>query len=202
MKLGLITDIHEHVEFLRLALDRFRAEQIDQVVVIGDVFAMGERIEETCQLLLDASAIGVWGNHDFGLCVDPDGRVQEKYPEAVLNYMATLQPRLVVGGCHFTHVEPWLDPEDVADLWYYEGPPDSPGKLQRIFNAVPHRIMFAGHFHRWLMATPEGISNWQGDVPIQLLEPERYFMVIGALCEGRYAIFDAESSMLTPFNEA
>ena len=38
MKLGLITDIHEQVEFLQIALDRFRQEQVDQVVVIGDVF--------------------------------------------------------------------------------------------------------------------------------------------------------------------
>ena len=32
MKLGLITDIHEHVELLRIALDRFDQEQVDQIV--------------------------------------------------------------------------------------------------------------------------------------------------------------------------
>ena len=50
MKLGLLTDIHEHVENLRTALDRFRVEQVNQIVVIGDVFEMGHRIEETCRL--------------------------------------------------------------------------------------------------------------------------------------------------------
>ena len=115
MKLGLITDIHEQVELLRLALDRFDHERVDQVVVIGDVFEMGQRIEETCRLLSQLNAIGVWGNHDDGLCVDPDEEARATYPVAVIDYMTSLRPRLEVGGCHFAHVEPWLNPEDVAE---------------------------------------------------------------------------------------
>lgn len=201
MKLGLITDIHEHVELLRVALDRFDHEQVDQIVVIGDVCEMGERIEETCRLLAEAGAIGVWGNHDYGLCVDVDERTREKYPTSVIDYMTTLRPRLEVEGCYFTHVEPWLDPETLADLWYFDGPPDEHRKLGRIFDAVPHRAMFAGHFHNWLLATPDGIADWNGDTSIHLSLGERYFVVIGALCEGRYAVYDTEVSVLLPFNE-
>ena len=191
MKLGLITDIHEHVGHLRTALSLFHRKGVEQVVIIGDVFEMGERIEETCQLLADAKAIGVWGNHDFGLCVDLDDDIRAKYPSVVIDYMTSLRPRLDVGGCHFTHVEPWLNPEDVADLWYFEGPPDHHGKLERIFNAEPNRIMFAGHYHKWLLVTPDGISEWSGDTPIRL-EHGRYFVVVGALCEGQFAIFDTD----------
>ena len=200
MKLGLITDIHEQTEHLRTALSLFHRKGVEQIVIIGDVFEMGERIEETCRLLVDAKAIGVWGNHDFGLCVDLDDDIRAKYPPVVIDYMASLRPRLDVGGCHFTHVEPWLNPEDVADLWYFEGPPDEHGKLERIFNAVPNRIMFAGHYHKWLLATPDGISGWNGESPIRL-EHGRYFVVVGALCEGQFAIFDTDSSELLPFNE-
>ena len=200
MKLGLITDIHEHVGHLRTALEHFRREKVEQIVVIGDVFAMGERIEETCRLLADVNAIGVWGNHDFGLCVDLDDDIREKYPPVVIGFMASLRSRLDVGGCHFTHVEPWLNPEDVADLWYFEGPPDEHGELDRIFNAVPNRVMFAGHFHKWLLATPDGISEWKGKSPIRL-DRGRYFVVVGALCEGQFALFDTDTSELLPFNE-
>ena len=198
MKLGLITDIHEHVEHLRTALDHFRRKGVEQIVVIGDVFEMGVRIEETCQLLADAKTIGVWGNHDFGLCVDLDDDIRAKYPPVVIDFMTSLRPRLDVGGCHFTHVEPWLNPEDVADLWYFEGPPDHHGKLERIFNAVPNRVMFAGHYHKWLLVKPDGISEWNGDTPIHL-EHGRYFVVVGALCEGQFAIFDTDTSELLPF---
>ncbi len=142
MKLGIITDIHEQVELLRLALDRFGNGQVDQVVVFGGVCKVGLRLEETCRLLSDVKAIGVWGNHDFGLCFNPDDVARAKYPVAVIDYMTSLRPRLEVGGCHFAQVEPWLNPEDIADLWYFEGPPDEHQKLDRIFDAVPHRIMF------------------------------------------------------------
>ena len=76
MKLGLLTDIHEQVELLCIALDRFRHEQVDQVVVIGDVFEIGQRIEETCRLLAEAKAVGVWGNHDYGLCSNPSEQIR------------------------------------------------------------------------------------------------------------------------------
>lgn len=34
MRLGLLADIHEDVERLQAALDRFRREEVDQVVVL------------------------------------------------------------------------------------------------------------------------------------------------------------------------
>ena len=122
------------------------------------------------------------------------------FPALVVGFMSGLRPRLDVGDSHFTHVEPRLNPEIVGDLWYYEGPPDERGKFARIFDAVPNRIMFAGHYHKWLIARPDGIANWKGDFPIRLGDG-RYFVVIGALCEGRYEIFDTETSELVPYNE-
>lgn len=200
MRFGLITDVHENVSHLRTALDRFQVERVDQIVIMGDVFELGERIEETCRLLIEANAIGVWGNHDYGLCVNPDEKARTKYGSIVIDFLTSLRPRLDVAGCHFTHVEPWLNPEDVTDLWYFEGPPDAPEKLERIFNAVPNRLMFAGHYHKWLLVSEDGIHSWHGESPISLAG-QRFFMVIGALCEGRYAILDSESSELFPFNE-
>jgi predicted phosphodiesterase len=200
MKLGLLTDIHEHVEFLAGALRRFERERVEQIVVIGDIFETGRRIEETCRLLTGAGAVGVWGNHDFGLCSNPEAATWAKYPRGVLDFMTTLRPRLEIARCHFTHVEPWLNPENVLDLWYFDGPPDNPQKLARIFQAVPNRHIFAGHFHEWLIATPKRLLGWLGHQPI-VLAPGRYFVIIGALCLGRYATFDTESFELVPYND-
>ena len=199
MRLGLVTDVHEQVEHLRSALDRFHQERVDLVIVLGDLFLMGERIEETCRLLAEAKAVGVWGHHDYGLCREVSEEVLSKYGR-VMDFMSSLRPRLDIDGCHFTHVEPWLDPENLTDLWYFDGPPNEHGKLARIFSAVPNRLMFAGHFHKWLLATPDGIGGWKGDVPVRLTNG-RYFVVVGALCEGRYATFDTDTSELVPFNE-
>ena len=200
MKLGLITDIHENLEYLRVALGQFRREKVEQIVVIGDAFEMGERIEETCRLLAEVNAIGVWGNHEFGLAVDPDNETRAKYSSVVIDYMTSLRPRLDVCGCHFTHVEPWLDSNNVADLWYFDDPPNEHSQLERIFNAVPNRAMFAEHFHQWLLAMPDGFSDWDGRSSVRL-DQGRYFVVVGALCEGRFAIFETEMLELLPFTD-
>lgn len=198
MRLGLITDIHEHVENLRAALKVLNNQRVDQIVVIGDVVEMGEHLEETCKLLSEANVMGVWGNHDFGLCGDASSDLRSKYSPAVFDFMNTLRPRLETGDCHFTHVEPWLNPHDIADLWYYDGLPDQPFKRDRIFSATPQRIMFAGHFHQWLIATPTELLDWHGDSTIRL-DQGRYFVVIDALCNGKFATFDTDTSELVPY---
>jgi len=60
--------------------------------------------------------------------------------------------------------------------------------------------MFAGHYHKWLLVTPDGMSDWHGESPIQLQPDQRYFITIAALCDGDYAMFDTDSGELTPFS--
>lgn len=74
VKLGILADIHEHVEYLRRSLAIFSEQGVDQVVVLGDVFELGQRLRETVALLDESGTIGVWGNHEFGLCTDPSRR--------------------------------------------------------------------------------------------------------------------------------
>ena len=46
MKLGLICDVHEHLEYLQQALDQFAVCSVDRIVGIGDLFETGQRIDE------------------------------------------------------------------------------------------------------------------------------------------------------------
>jgi hypothetical protein len=201
MKLGLLADIHEHTEQLRQAIAVLHQHRADRFVVLGDVFGMGQRMEETVSLLREVQAVGVWGNHDIGFCFDPDDKIRQRYSAAVLGFMGSLQPRLEIDSCLFTHVEPWLDPHKVEDLWYFDGPPDSRGKLARSFAAVPHRVLFIGHLHRWLLGTPEGVLPWRGDRPVCLDSGHRYLVVVHAVCDGKCALFDTQTGDLTPFGE-
>jgi hypothetical protein len=198
MKLGLLADIHEQNHHLRDALERFQQEDVDQVVVLGDVLELGERIEETCNLLTKVGAVGVWGNHDYGVAFNPDSRVQAKYSPSVLEFMTSLHPRLEIDGCLFTHVEPWLNAESIKDLWYFDGPPDTPEKAARSFEGVPHQFMFVGHFHRWLAATSELRLDWNGETPLELSPNLRYLIVVAAVCNGSYGTFNTETRVLTP----
>jgi Calcineurin-like phosphoesterase superfamily domain len=201
MKLGLLADIHEHTEHLRRAIAMLQQHGVDRFVVLGDVFEMGKRIEETVRLLQQVEAVGVWGNHDFGLCFDVSDMARERYSGAVVDFMGTLRPRLEIDGCLFTHVEPWLDPNKILDLWYFEGPPDTPAKLARSFAAVPQRVMFIGHMHRWLLGTPGGVLPWRGDRTFCLDSANRYLVVVHAVCEGKCALFNTETGDLLPFED-
>jgi hypothetical protein len=199
MKLGLLADIHEQTRQLRKAIAVLQQHGADRFVVLGDVFETGKRLEETVDLLQQVEAVGVWGNHDIGLCFDPDDRVCQRYNAAVLGFMGSLQPRLELGGCLFTHVEPWLDPHKVEDLWYFDGPPDSREKLARSFAAVPHQFLFLGHLHRWLLGTPDGLLPWRGEGPVRLDQRERHLIVVHAVWDGNCALFDTETRELVPF---
>jgi predicted phosphodiesterase len=200
MKLGLLADIHEQTRQLQKAITLLQQHGAEQFVVLGDVFETGKRIEQTVRLLQEIEAVGVWGNHDVGLCFDPSDEVCRRYSAAVLSFMGSLQPRLEIDGCLFTHVEPWLDPHLVEDLWYFHGPPDSPDKLARSFAAMSHQVMFIGHLHRWLLGTAGGLLQWRGENPICLDRRSRYLVVVHAVWDGKCALFDTDTRELIPFD--
>ena len=200
MKVGLLSDIHEDVEHLAAALERFRCADVEQVVVLGDVFETGRRLGETVELLARAGAIGVWGNHDFGLCHDPSPPIRKRFDGPVIEFMTTLRPRLEVGDGLFSHVEPWLDPFKIEDLWYFEGPAHTVEQLAHCLDAAPHRLLFTGHIHRWMVSTRAGRVSWDCFTPFRFEPHERYLVVVGAICDGRCGIWDAGADLLIPID--
>jgi Calcineurin-like phosphoesterase superfamily domain len=199
VKPGILADVHEDVDHLRRALAVLNTAGVDRFVFLGDVCRLCERLDETVSLLAEVDAEGVWGNHDFGLCINsPEFRGQ--YSDATVDYMARLKPRHEIEGCLFTHIEPWLDPEKLEDLWWFEGPPETPERAAQSFAAVPHRVMFVGHFHRWFVLSREGRMGWRGEEPITLSPSARHLVGINAICDGWCAQFDTQTLRLTPYD--
>lgn len=198
MLLGLLADIHEAIDPLREALDSFGKLGVEEVVHLGDVCRMHHRLDETCRILSDAGVEGVWGNHDLGLCRPIDEEVQARFAPGVLAYMGRLQPHLTREDCLFSHVEPWLDPNDIFQLWYFDGLPDTAEKLARCFAAVPQRVLFSGHNHRWFLGTEDGPCEWRGECPIRLAPPRRYLLILHAVVLGHCATYDTTTHLFTP----
>ena len=166
MRIGIVADIHEAIEPLRKAMTEFRRRGVDLVVSLGDAcdsFSPDGRASDVVRLLREANAVGVWGNHDVGLSFEVSETLREAAGPTVIEYMAKVQAQLVVAGCRFSHVEPWLDARKVENLWYFDGPPDTPEKASRSFLAVPESHLFVGHFHCWLVMTPSGRVEWNGE---------------------------------------
>lgn len=196
MRYGLLADIHEDVDFLGLALGQFAGLGVDRSIVLGDIFETGRRLAEAVDMLEDAGAVGVWGNHDFGLCRGPHDDVRERFGPKVMAFFATLRPALAFDDLLFTHVEPWRDAENLFDLWSFGEQEAS----DRSFRERPHRLMVQGHHHRWRVATPEGRLSWDCFHPLVLDPTRRYLVEVGAVCDGRCGILDTDEHILTPID--
>jgi predicted phosphodiesterase len=198
MRIGILADIHEDAPRLALALQHFRWQGVEQVVVLGDVvFEVGRHLHETIRLLAGAGAVGVWGNHDLGLCHEPDERVKERYGGPALDFMQTLRPRLELAGCLFTHGLPHWDATDPIVYYLGERPETVEGRTAS-FAASDHPVLFVGHFHRWLVACPQGRLPWDGTAPIFLQPDQRYLVAVAAVCDGWCTVFDTGSHEFVP----
>jgi predicted phosphodiesterase len=201
MRIGIVTDIHDQVKILAEVLAVLRAEGVDAIITLGDntdMFGKWNAAEKVADLLREAGAVGVWGNHDFGLCRDVPEETRFRFLRKTLDFFATLNPRFELGGCHFSHIEPFLDPELPGDLWTFEGRPEDEDRTAKSFAAIPHRAAFLGHLHRWLALTEDGRVEWDGSVPL-VFEPEkRYLVVIAPLFNGSFAMLDTDRWVLDP----
>jgi len=201
MRIGIVADIHDAVSSLRSALALFREREVEQVITLGDAFdsfRTAEPAAEAAGLLQEVHAVGVWGNHDVGLSYEVTEQTRDEADPGLLRFAARLEPQIVVAGCRFCHIEPWKNPCRLEDLWDFDGVPDSVGKAQRCFGAVPERILFVGHFHSWLVMNPKGRLDWDGVRPITLDGRDRYLVLVSAVVEGWCAMFETEQSELTP----
>lgn len=118
MRIGVVSDTHDHLGNVARIVELFNSAGVDRVVHTGDVTQA-----KTLHLLagLDAPVVGVWGNND---------RERESLDQACLELgFQFSDPPLVVewSGCRITVVH---DPLDLTDEL-------------RLSNAVLH-----GHTHR------------------------------------------------------
>jgi predicted phosphodiesterase len=197
MRIGILADIHEDIQALKKAVDALQTEPVERLAVLGDLFYAGERIEETVDILAEAGAVGVWGNHDLGLCHEPTPRLLARYPARVFDFLKTLRTRLEMDGCLFCHGLPHWDPTD-PEAYYLSDWPESAAGLAGSFAASSCRVTFVGHFHRWLTATPEGVDSWDGCEPVFLSLARRHLVAVAAVCDGWCAIYDSVSGRLSP----
>ncbi len=197
MQFGLLADIHEEADFLAAALAHFQRQGVEQVVILGDIFDTGRNLEPVIRLLEDAGAVGVWGNHELGLCHEPEPELVARFPPLATNFLATLRPRWEGGTCLVTHALPTIDPTDPCD--YYVSPrPEDAAAREACFNLHPNRVLLMGHYHRWLAATPGQVQAWQGEGPLDLASSPSWLVVIHAVKHGWCAVLDTQRMMLVP----
>jgi hypothetical protein len=197
MRIGILADIHGEVANLRNALMVLHRHRVDKIIVLGDVIESTRNAAETVSLLRAHNVDGVWGNHELGLCLEPSPEMRVQYSEPVVDFFSSLRARFELNDLLFSHNIPSRDPSN-PEIYYVGAEPHEEGALQESFDAFRHRIMFIGHFHRWLAATPRGCLPWDGSTPIELESGKRYLIVVHAVADGHCAVFDCATDRLTP----
>jgi len=200
MRIGLITDVHEDVPALEWALALLAREGVDRIMCLGDVCEDGRRITETCECLAMAGALCVWGNHDYGLCTSPAEQLKASFDERTIAFMQSMTAEQIVEDCAFRHIEPCLDPYDLADLWHLPDDFETADRLASNWAAARVRRTFMGHLHRWFAASERGPIQWAGDRPLQTAGLDRCLVVIDAVRNGQCASLDTVSGELLPFH--
>lgn len=201
MRIGILADIHDAVAPLEVALSRFDDLAVDQVVSLGDAFDSFKRGDpgvEVARLLRAAGAVGVWGNHDYGLSHNIHEEIRKLGDPSLLEFSLTLKPQVVVDGCRFSHLEPWLDATVIEDLWFFDGVPVTPKHTERCFAAVPESFLFVGHFHCWAVTTDSGPLPWTGTDTLVLDPERRHLIVMAPVAKGQCAVFDTLKTELIP----
>jgi hypothetical protein len=198
LKLGILADVHEAAAPLREAIGRLRGGGAERFVLLGDVFENGRNLDEIIAILEEVKIVGVFGNHELGICLDPDEGMRQRYAGPVFDFFARLRGRHEEGDCLFTHTQAWMDPGDLDQPWYLHDLPETAELLARNFAATDRRVLFQGHYHRWLAATESGPLPWRGEGPLTLAPGRRWLVVVHAVLNGWCARYDTDTSELTP----
>jgi len=199
LRIGILADIHGHLENLRSALACQQQAEVDATIVLGDLIESRAHAAETVALLKARNAVGVLGNHELGLCIEPSLAIRTAHTEPVIEYFGTLAARFELGDLLFSHTLPSQDATNPAA--YYLGPQShEAGALDECFARFPHRVIFVGHFHRWFAATQNANTSWDGSEPIKFEPSQRYLVVVHAVLNGWFAIFDDSTNVLTPMS--
>jgi len=199
--IGIVADVHDSLDALKAILTRFREVGVQQIVSLGDAFETykpGDPGPEVGRMLQNTGAIGVWGNHDVGLSYRIPDEVRKKADPELLEYTKTFRPQIVVENCRFSHVEPWLDPTKIEDLWHFEGVPNRPEYARRSLDAVQEQFLFVGHYHVWAITSSVETVEWNATEKISLSLDQRYVVLTAAAVHGWSAVFDSAKAELMP----
>ena len=69
MRYGVLGDIHSNLTALTAVLDSLDKDGIDRLISVGDVVGYGAAPQECIDLVREAGAVVVMGNHDAA-CID------------------------------------------------------------------------------------------------------------------------------------
>jgi predicted phosphodiesterase len=158
-RVGVIGDIHTDYDTLSWALSVLSAQGVELVLATGDIVDgpyHGEGVDRACEILREARAQVVCGNHDRWLLDStmrdfPNATFLDEVSPASREYLRSLPatrevetPEGTLLLCH------GLGPDDMATLYPHDRGHTLAGNapLQELLRAGRYRYVVGGHTHR------------------------------------------------------
>lgn len=151
MKIGILSDAHGNMQYVRKCVDQIEKQGIDKLFFLGDAVGYGSNATQTIDILRDAGAHFLLGNHEAMLLglLPIDRRKNEVYrlnlesfPEEYQKYLNTLIPFLELTverkRLLFVHGTPF----EPLTGYLYENSDKSP------YKDLQFDYIFMGHTHR------------------------------------------------------
>lgn len=176
MRVALISDIHGNAIALRTVLKRIEGEDVDQIICLGDVTAVGPQPGESIQIIRELGCPVVMGNHDrwlierdddllvpkssqddkelFRVVRDIDAWCLDQLEPADIEFIRTFKPYLEVPLGQGPHSDAMTllcfhgSPRSDTDIVLSDTPTLDLDQLIVGFNA---KILVGGHTHIQMM---------------------------------------------------
>ncbi|HKU44925.1 MAG TPA: metallophosphoesterase family protein [Polyangiales bacterium] len=166
---GVIGDIHTEVDALVWALAVLAAQHVECVLATGDIAdgpQSGEGVMKACQLLREAGAHVVQGNHDRWMLDStmrdfPNATYLDDIDRDTRDYLRGLPASLDVetrnGLLLLGH---GLGTDDMATLYPYDRGPELThnAALQALLKSGRYRYVLGGHTHRRMVRAIEDVT--------------------------------------------
>ncbi len=112
MRIGLISDVHNNLDALAYALEQLR--DCDVVASLGDLVSDYRVSPSMLDMAREYGLLGIVGNHEKSVLLNPGSRLRESLPVADLDYLQALPASraLELDGRRIllAHGAPWDDP--------------------------------------------------------------------------------------------
>ena len=152
MKIGIIADIHANLAAFTATLEDLAAQNVQEIISLGDNIGYGPDPEQVVDALLDHNVLSVLGNHEYALQSDrylqklnPSPRKslllnRDLLSEENLVHCVNLPQVLLRHEARFVHGCPPKSPSA-----YLYRPSDH--KLEKLYTGFKEQICFYGHTH-------------------------------------------------------
>ena len=203
MKYGLLSDIHANLEALNAVLEKFKDEQVEKNICLGDIVGYGANPNECVELIRNNDFECVAGNHDWAVVGKQDIEyfnpvakesviwTADTLTEDNKKYLKQLElekefPKFVI--VHATILEP--------DQWKYIR---TTLDAHRNFKELTKPVCFFSHSHVPIVFKETERPEFSFDMSIEIEEGTKYLINIGSVGQPRdknpdacYAIYDTE----------